>query len=67
MPGSADLFVPAARGGKHGLWLELKRRGEKPTLDQLAFLDRMAAHGYSTSWADNVDDAIACITEYMRA
>lgn len=65
--GAADLLIPAARGGWHGLWLELKRADEKPTEHQLAFGQSMTTCGYAWAWADTVDKAIAIISQYMAS
>jgi hypothetical protein len=64
LPGVADLFLPVARTGWHGLWLELKSHGKKPTSVQAAFLDRMQSEGYATYWCDNVSDAMLTILRY---
>lgn len=65
LPGASDNFIPAARGGWNGLWLELKAKGRKPTADQLAFGRDMEACGYRFRWADNIDTAMALTDAYM--
>lgn len=65
--GVSDLFVPVARNGQHGLWLELKAKGKRPTPEQKRFLQDMAAQGYAVGWADNVDGATTIIGNYMRS
>ncbi len=41
--------------------LEVKRPGEKPTDDQLRFLDVVRAMGGAAAWCDNAADAVAFI------
>jgi len=65
IPGAADLFIPGARAGWHGLYLELKSLGKTPTPDQQQFGKDMNACGYAWAWADGVDKAIAIIERYM--
>lgn len=65
IPGAADNFIPAARGGWNGLWLELKRKGGKPTAAQFAFGRDMEACGYAWGWADSIDKAMAITERYM--
>lgn len=47
--GVPDLFLPVARGPWHGLFIELKRLGGRPTPDQRAWIDCLRRQGY---WAD---------------
>src|SRR5689334_14176538 len=45
-PGVCDLFLPIARGGWHGCFIEMKRRGETPTPVQVAFMQAVERQGY---------------------
>lgn len=63
--GASDNFVPAARMGWNGLFLELKKKGECPTEKQNQFGADMQACGYCYLWADSLDDAILLTTRYM--
>ena len=45
--GVSDLFLPLARGGYFGLWLELKKIGAKPTAEQKQWLASMRQRGYA--------------------
>ena len=66
MPGASDLFVAVPILGKFGgFWIELKAPGNKPTLDQEEFLDRMAKRGYMTGWFDNWEKAWGAIENYL--
>jgi hypothetical protein len=62
--GAADLFVPMARAGWNGLFLELKSAGNNPTKTQVAFGADMNACGYAWAWADTIDDAVGIVTRY---
>jgi hypothetical protein len=46
------------------LFLELKAKGNKPDVNQLAFHDAAYAAGACWEWADNIDDAISILTEF---
>lgn len=62
--GVSDLFLPIARQGKAGLWVELKAPGKKPTPDQRAWLARMTRAGYRAEWCDNWTKAAAILADY---
>jgi hypothetical protein len=56
-PGVADFLFIAPRGGRlHAL--ELKRRGERPTEAQDAFLEAVRAAGGVAAWVDSYTKAI---------
>jgi hypothetical protein len=44
--------------------IELKRRGQKPTLAQAAFLQRVRSAGGYAAWVDNYGDAISILKEW---
>ena len=47
-PGIPDVFLPVARGGYHGLYIEMKRRkGWKISAAQVEVMDALAAQGYA--------------------
>jgi hypothetical protein len=80
--GWADLFIPEAHRGYHGLFLELKkdgvaiyvtrgpRKGKLVASEQIqieaAFLARMNAKGYLARFAVGYDKTIALIDWYME-
>lgn len=66
LPGVSDLFLPAARGGYHGLFLEMKAGDNKPTLAQDNFLQAMMKAGYLVDVCWSAGDAIAVITAYLK-
>lgn len=47
------------------VFVELKRRGEKPSPLQKQWLTWLAAHGYACGWADNFEDAQAIVERYL--
>lgn len=62
--GVSDLFLAYPAMGFHGLWIELKSKGKKPTAEQTAWLVRMRTFGYDALWFDNLLDAQAAIAKY---
>lgn len=59
LPGAADLLVIVP--GKCPLWLELKSKGEKPRVEQLAFADLVCQSGHVYRYADSIGDALAIL------
>lgn len=64
LPGASDILIPMARGGFHGLWVELKAHGKHPTDKQYKFLAAMRDEGYDTFWTDDLDMAMRHISHY---
>ena len=65
-PGVSDYFLPVARGGSHGLWIEMKRvRGGKVEPEQAQWIDSMLRQGYAACVCRGADEAIRVIVEYM--
>ena len=66
-PGVPDLFLPVARGGRHGLFIEMKRqKGGRLSPDQRAWLDALRAQGYAAYVAYGWKDAAALIEKYLK-
>lgn len=64
--GVSDIFLPVARGGHHGLWIELKRLHDgRPTEAQLEWIERMTAEGYAAAVCHGWVQAARLICEYM--
>jgi len=64
--GLPDLFLPVARWGCHGLWLEMKRRkGGRVSLAQLWWHTRLKNEGYRVSVCKGADEAIAVLFDYV--
>lgn len=64
--GVSDYILLSARGGFHGLVLELKAGKNKPTKEQQAFLESAAAAGYKAAWCSGWDTAREIILAYLN-
>ena len=65
--GVSDVFLPVARNGRHGLWIEMK--APKPhdapvTKDQTAWITEMREEGYEAHVAYGWSEAIGIINRY---
>lgn len=65
-PGIPDLFLPVARGGYHGLWIEMKAKEGRVSPAQRDMMERLTAQGYRCVVCFSADEAIAKITEYLE-
>lgn len=64
--GVPDICLPVARGGHHGLYIELKRRKDsKVTKEQLEWIADLVAQGYVAAVCRGCDEAISLITRYL--
>jgi hypothetical protein len=65
-PGVPDLFLPVARHGYHGLFIELKRRKNgKLSDEQEKMLGNLREQGYCAWVCKGADSAIELITGYL--
>lgn len=64
-PGVFDLFLPVARGGYHGLWVEMKRKGGYASDDQVQFDHGMTSAGYDTAVCIGWETARDYILAYL--
>ncbi|MGB2246172.1 MAG: VRR-NUC domain-containing protein [Alcanivorax sediminis] len=65
-PGFPDLLLPVARGGFHGLAIEMKRvKGSSTSDEQLEWLDFLARQGYLAVLCKGADAAIDTIQAYL--
>lgn len=64
--GVPDLFLPVARNGCHGLFIEMKFGKNKPTDKQKEWLHELAAQGYRCDVCYSADEAIFVIEAYLR-
>lgn len=65
--GVPDLCLPVARGGYHGLYIELKRmKGSKTSEDQKAWLSELAKQGYYTALCKGWEAAAKVIADYLN-
>jgi hypothetical protein len=63
--GVPDLVLDHARGGFHGLRVEVKRAGENPRASQDAWHQHLIAEGYCVRVARSVEEILACFLEYL--
>lgn len=64
--GVPDLCLPVARGGKHGLYIELKREhGGRATPEQRGWLRELAAEGYAAELCEGWEAAAEVIRGYL--
>lgn len=68
-PGVSDIFLMVARGGYHGLWIEMKDAKKtycSVSLPQREHLQAAEEEGYKAVWCAGADSAIKIIDEYMK-
>ena len=64
--GVPDMFLPVAREGCHGLYIELKRRdGGRVSTEQTAWMEALARQGYKTALCHGWDAAREEIQRYL--
>lgn len=63
--GVPDLNLPVARGGFHGLYIELKVGRNKPTAEQKAWLSALSFGGYKAVVCYGAAESIAVIEDYL--
>jgi hypothetical protein len=64
--GVPDFFLALPQNGKAGLWIELKVGTNKPSKEQLAFLERKAARGYEVACVWGTNAAREVISTYLK-
>lgn len=65
--GVPDLFLPVARHGFHGLFIELKKaKGGTTSRDQKHWLSTLAKQGYAAYLCRGADAAKEAITDYLK-
>ena len=65
-PGVPDMCLPVARGDYHGLYIELKKSGGRPSDNQKTWLSDLNAQGYKAVIAYGWVDAKTIIEEYLK-
>lgn len=63
--GVPDLCLPVARGGYHGLWIEMKIPGNGLTPAQGAWHAALQAEGYRVATCYGWDAARAVVEDYL--
>lgn len=65
--GVPDIFLPVARGGKHGLFIEMKRlKGGVTSQEQRNFIMGVRAEGYQAVICNGWIDAKEEIEQYLE-
>jgi len=65
--GVPDLFLPVARGGYNGLFIEMKVGKNKPTDSQKEWMRALMRREYAFAICYGAEEAIDTIQEYMEA
>jgi len=64
--GFPDLFIYEPRGEYHGLAIELKVGYNKPTVEQLTWLNELTERGYLAMSSNGLDQTIEIIETYLK-
>ena len=64
-PGVCDLFLPSPCGLYYGLYMEMKRKGERTTPEQDEFIAFAIEQGYAAVVCFDAEQAIATLREYL--
>ena len=64
--GVPDVHLPVARGGYHGLYIEMKYGRNKPSDHQEAWLRALAGQGYKTAVCWGFEQAKQIIEDYLQ-
>lgn len=65
LAGVSDLFLAKPSKRAHGLWMELKRPGNKLTKAQEEWFSLMLNQGYEAKTVHSLDDASRIIQKYL--
>lgn len=63
--GVPDCCLPVARGRFHSLWIELKRKPNKPTEAQEQWIADLRRYGHQAVVCYGAQEAIDCILAYL--
>lgn len=64
--GFPDINLPVARGDYHGLYIELKKKDNKPTDDQQRWISRLRDQGYCVAVCHGAEIAKMLILKYIE-
>lgn len=65
-PGVPDIVLPVPRGGYHGLWIELKVDGGKPSPEQLEWQKFLRGEGHCAEICYGWNAARQIIEKYLE-
>lgn len=66
LSGVCDLFLPVARGGFFGLYIEMKTPTGKLETAQKTFIQFVQKQGYKVVIPRSIEEAIAAVADYME-
>lgn len=64
--GVPDVCLPVARGKYHGLYIEMKVGNNKPTQNQIIWIDALINQGYQAKVCYGWQEASNVIERYLR-
>lgn len=65
IPGIPDLFLPVARSGYHGLYIELKKANGTIKKDQWEIMLALHKEGYCVRICNNLQIAMSTLSDYL--
>lgn len=66
LAGVPDIFLPCPSGGKHGLYIEMKRqKGGRVSPAQKAVMQALRMQGYEVAVCHGWQEARGCIEQYL--
>lgn len=63
--GVPDMCLPVARGAHHGLFIEMKVGRNKPTVDQLWWIEQLQRQGYYCQVCYEWTRAVEILVDYL--
>ena len=63
--GIPDLFLPVAKSGYNGLFIEMKKRGGRTSVEQKWWIEKLRKQGYLVEVCDSSTKAIDLIQKYI--
>jgi hypothetical protein len=64
--GVLDTHLPVARGGYHGLWIEMKYGRNKPTEEQKWWIEELRSQGHFVTVCYGWEPAAETLEHYIR-
>jgi hypothetical protein len=65
LKGASDIFMAWPNGGFHGLFIEVKSKIGRPSVEQKEFIQRMRDKGYKAEICYGADEVINTMREYI--
>jgi len=66
LAGVSDIFLPVARGGFHGLYIELKVKGGRTSDSQKWWIEQVSLQGYLATTCFGWVEASEVIKKYLK-